>query len=484
VLVFSFLVFRAGAGEFVRELFPPVAATPTPEAVRVAEELGVGVWMWTTNYADKQTVRFWRSFQVPSDPRVERATLKITADNVYRFYLDGREIGSGGNYRSLTEYDLTLLITPGRHVLAVEGFNDSLEGAVLLGLRIEFAGGERMEVLSDESWYVVPNDVTHWERKKKPDANWTKAKAVGVLGQEPWWLRPISIIPTPRIHPIRVPFWERGWFLGAVLALCALAFAMAVRLAARLAVQTRAQELLDRERMRIARDIHDDLGASLTQLVLRGEVAQTELAADSAARARLEELCDRARAVSQALDEIVWAVNSRRDTLKDFSSYLCKYAQNFLASTPIRCRLDVQGDMGAAVFDLPVRRSLFLAVKEALNNAAKHSGAKELFLRIRRDGDKVVVVVEDDGVGFDPAASGAEGNGLANMSERLSELGGECHLFSRPGAGCRVEFRMPLLYSRRGRFRWLPRVFEGRQAFNGAPEPDRARNAARGRTTG
>src|SRR5690606_31989208 len=122
---------------------------------------------------------------------------------------------------------------------------------------------------------------------------------------------------------------------GAVLALCALAFAMAVRLAARLAVQTRAQELLDRERMRIARDIHDDLGASLTQLVLRGEVAQTELAADSAARARLEELCDRARAVSQALDEIVWAVNSRRDTLKDFSSYLCKYAQNFLASTPI-----------------------------------------------------------------------------------------------------------------------------------------------------
>jgi signal transduction histidine kinase len=92
--------------------------------------------------------------------------------------------------------------------------------------------------------------------------------------------------------------------------------------------------------------------------------------------------------VSHSLEEVLWAVNSKRDTLRDFTSYLCKYAQSFLASTPIRCRLDVQPEMPASAFDLPVRRSLFLAIKEALNNAAKHSGATELFLRIHRERDR------------------------------------------------------------------------------------------------
>src|ERR1019366_10115638 len=84
------------------------------------------------------------------------------------------------------------------------------------------------------------------------------------------------------------------------------------------------------------------------------------------------------------MDEVVWAVNARRDTSRDFANYVCKYAQVFLNSTPIRCRLDVEPDLPATVFDLPLRRNLFLAVKEALNNAAKHSEATELFLRIYR----------------------------------------------------------------------------------------------------
>jgi signal transduction histidine kinase len=106
--------------------------------------------------------------------------------------------------------------------------------------------------------------------------------------------------------------------------------------------------------------------------------------------------------------------------------------------------LDVEPDLPTTVFDLPLRRNLFLAVKEALNNAAKHSGAGELFLRIYRAQDKLVVTVEDDGRGFDPALLGGERNGMANMAQRMNEIGGVCELFSEPGAGCRVVFTVPL----------------------------------------
>jgi signal transduction histidine kinase len=187
-------------------------------------------------------------------------------------------------------------------------------------------------------------------------------------------------------------------------------------------------------------------------------VAQTEFPEDSAARLRLQQLSDKARGVSHSLEEVLWAVNSKRDTLRDFTSYLCKYAQNFLSTTPIRCRLDVQSEMPPSAFDLPVRRSLLLAVKEALNNAAKHSGATELFLRIRREKRGVVVAVEDNGRGFD-ATQPTEGNGLNNMEQRLAEMGGECRVYSEPNRGCVVEFKMPLLHPIRCE-PWWKRLFQ------------------------
>lgn len=103
--------------------------------------------------------------------------------------------------------------------------------------------------------------------------------------------------------------------------------------------------------------------------------------------------------------------------------------------------------MPALDFDLPLRRSLLLAVKEAINNAARHSGAKQLLLKIHRRESGLFVVVEDDGKGFDPAQSSGKRNGLGNMIQRMSEVGGECHIFSEPGRGCRVEFSIPLTLS-------------------------------------
>ena len=445
-------------------------ARPTPESEKVAADLGLGRWIWTTNFTDKQVCRLWRAFTLPNTNGVRKANLRLTADNSYRLYLDGREIGQGGNWRSLTDYDVTWLLGSGSHVLAVEVFNDGLEGGLILGLKIEFADGQKMLLSSDKSWYVVPDDARRWARRKSADVRWPHAEEVGVVGQAPWWTYPISIVAPPPLRPEVLYFWQTGWFLVTVLTVTAITVGLSVRLAAKLAVQMRAQKLLERERALIARDIHDDLGAGLTQLVLQGEVAQTEFPEGSTAHARLNQLSEKARAVSHSLEEVLWAVNSKRDTLRDFTSYLCKYAQSFLSATLIRCRLDVQPEMPTSEFDLPVRRSLFLAVKEALNNAAKHSGASELFLRIYREGDRVMVVVEDNGQGFD-ATLQTGGNGLTNMQQRLVEMGGACEIFSEPGSGCRIEFNMPLAHPIR-RESWWKRVFRREVAPDVTPHPE------------
>src|SRR3954463_9501744 len=127
---------------------------------------------------------------------------------------------------------------------------------------------------------------------------------------------------------------------------------------AQLALHKKERLLLQRERARIAMDIHDDLGSRMTQLVLHGEVAQSDLPPESTTRSQLDRICQEARDVLSTLDEILWAVNPRRDTLSDFSAYICGYAQDFLKPTPIQCLLDVEFESADLVLDLPVRRAL------------------------------------------------------------------------------------------------------------------------------
>ncbi len=130
-----------------------------------------------------------------------------------------------------------------------------------------------------------------------------------------------------------------------------------------------------------------DIGSRMTQLVLHGEVAQSGLSAGSEMQLQLVQICEEARGLLSTMDEILWAVNPRRDTLRDFAAYVCKYTQEFLAPTKIQCLFEVNSEMAAA-FDLPLRRSLLMAIKETLNNAVKHSAATELRLQIYWQGQR------------------------------------------------------------------------------------------------
>jgi signal transduction histidine kinase len=147
--------------------------------------------------------------------------------------------------------------------------------------------------------------------------------------------------------------------------------------------------------------------------------------------------------LTQAVDEIVWAVNPRHDTLDGLISYLCPFAQNYLAVAGIQCRLDVPAALQPVRLTADARHNLFLAVKEALNNIVKHAGAHEVRLRLTQQPGAFTLVIEDDGQGFDVAtcsgSTGSGGQGLQNLASRLGAIGGHCSIQSDAGRGTRVE---------------------------------------------
>lgn len=427
-----------------------LVTAPSPDVTN-----GLGRWMWDKVTLNKQTVRFWHRFDVPKTNLVIRAELRIAADNAFKVWLDGQELGSGSDWRTLSIYDLEGTLKSGAHALAVEGFNDNDQAGIILGLRLEMANGQELQILSGQTWRVVPNWDRGWETALHPAEDWPNASLASNFGRIPWWTVPTSVLHVRGALPKPIPVWQSREFQAALFAGCSVFVMICLYLLIQLVSQSKAHHLVQAERDRIARDIHDDLGSEVTKLLLTGEVAQI----NSGAAPPLSQMCAGARNILATIDEVIWTVNSQNDNLEDFSMYVCKYAQNFLESTAIRFRFDVAAELPARTLSQFVRRDLFLAIKETLNNAAKHSKATELKVRIELIGFRLNVVVADNGRGFDSTRTSHEGKGLANMKQRMAEIGGNCRIASRPGEGCQVSFQVPLKQQSffRRRFQALPR---------------------------
>jgi signal transduction histidine kinase/ligand-binding sensor domain-containing protein len=236
-------------------------------------------------------------------------------------------------------------------------------------------------------------------------------------------------------------FWQTWWFrLSAVaVAVCVARYAWFRRLRLRLQA-AQQQASVERERSRIARDLHDDLGARLTRIVLLCGLARRDRSNPEKAGEHVEKLSSLSRQVIKSLDETVWAVNPRNDTLPHLIDYLGQFAVEFLEPAGITCRPELPEQPPERVVPSRTRHNLFLATKEALNNIVRHSGAREVRLRITADAYSLNVAIEDDGLGFDSAPLNGSADGLRNMRQRLEEIGGEFRVETRPGAGTRLLF--------------------------------------------
>jgi signal transduction histidine kinase/ligand-binding sensor domain-containing protein len=207
-----------------------------------------------------------------------------------------------------------------------------------------------------------------------------------------------------------------------------------------------SQRAIENERARIAKDIHDDLGSTLTRISMLsgpGRGAKEETPANAG---NIHQIHTIAGELTRSMDEIVWAINPQHDTLEDLMAYLESFAQDFLEIAGVRCRLDVPPQLPVVPLTADARHNLFLAFKEALHNVVKHSGAAEVRIVAGLTPAEFTLMLEDNGCGFLLAEASREGfgNGLANMRRRLTKLGGQFKIEPIPGRGTKVTFIVPL----------------------------------------
>jgi len=393
-------VFFAMANSVAAVTSERVRDNPSPPTV-VLEELR----------ADEKPVPFGRSGAILIDASISNAD-QLSAPVV--------KIGPGGGE---LEFRFTGL---GPGPSACQQFKYKLEGS-------EHDWNEAGEQRRAVYLHVPPGKYTFRVRASSRDGVWNQG---GVL---------LTLILQPH-------FYQTTWFRLVVGLAAGTGLVLAVVITMRRRMRVRLEHLerqraMDRERTRIAQDLHDELGAGLTEIGLLSGLLQNPSRFTERNLPALERIALRCRGLVAALDEIVWAVNPRNDSVDSLGDYFCLYAQGFLEPSSIRCELEMQD------VDLPYslnseqRHNLFLAFKEALTNAVRHSGASEVRIRIfLDDSTQMFVCVEDNGRGL-PEIVSRGSDGLINLHQRMARLGGHCEISNLPGGGVSVRLSLPLLES-------------------------------------
>lgn len=252
-------------------------------------------------------------------------------------------------------------------------------------------------------------------------------------------------------------FWQMWWVIAAS-AVGVLAFVGGgVRIVEKRKLQRRLKRLeqeraLERERTRIAQDLHDEMGAKLCRISFLSEHARRGGPAPGELEHQIASISDTAREVLHSLDEIVWAVNPQNDTLEHVASYLGQYAHDYFQLTGIECEVDLPAQLPVHSVSSQARHHLFLAVHEAFTNILKHSSATRSKVIIACSDSEFKISIADNGSGIDGSSTktagersaSATGNGLINMRQRMADIGGNCQIESKADGGTRIQFIFPL----------------------------------------
>ena len=244
------------------------------------------------------------------------------------------------------------------------------------------------------------------------------------------------------------PFWRATWFWIVILASMTMLaigswrYVLWNRMRRELAV-LKNQQALELERLRLAHDIHDGLGARVTQISMVSSRAQYNQGFPETARVEFDRISKMSRELVSALYETVWAVDPENDNLDELGNYLCQIVNKLCEQAQFRCRfyaVDLPSDVQVSS---QTRHNISMAVQEAVHNVIKHAGASEVTIDIQFANDLLVVTVRDDGSGFKPVADSG-GNGLINIKKRMSDIGGNCIMESELGKGTTIQLSVKI----------------------------------------
>lgn len=245
---------------------------------------------------------------------------------------------------------------------------------------------------------------------------------------------------------IKPPFWKTWWFYGLTVSLLLASVIIITRRIAISSLQKKLAELerqreLDRERQRISREMHDDIGAGLTQITLISEFAKSRNPAGM--DRELTEIAATSRQLVGSMSEIIWSLSPENRTLDQLLSYLREQLNKQLEYSRLEYSINFPQTSTSTMLSDETRRNILLVIKEIVNNAIKHSMAKSITVSAALDGSEIEFSIADDGTGFDVRKT-YNGNGLKNIRERIGALGGTVHIESEPGRGSRFICRISL----------------------------------------
>jgi len=336
--------------------------------------------------------------------------------------------------------DHSILAPAGTRRIAVEFAAPSFSNPERIHFRYQLLGldnrwidlGTRHSVLFS---HLPPGDYTLRVMASNPDMVWN----------------PVPATLTLRVDPY---FWETEWFRIGSLMLLVLLVGLTVwyfvhrRIRLRLE-QLEAQQAIEQERRRIARDIHDELGASLTQIMMMSQAYASPVEGPDATL--LPRIHSVACEITKSMDELVWAVNPTHDTIESFAAYGARVAQELVSASGLRLRLNIPNQLPEVSLSAGMRHHLLLFLKEAINNALRHARAGEVSLTLAVANSCLCLEISDDGQGFAqnalPEANPAKrqgGHGLPNLSRRAQEMGGGLEISSAPQRGTTLRLTVPL----------------------------------------
>lgn len=372
----------------------------------------------------------------PNQPREETAPPPVLATHVF---VDDTEAAAYGGATpaaakiDLQNPDLKLHLPPGHHRLEIDFAAVSLSSPENVVVQYRLHGFDDHWVDAGKLRAAIYPQLAAGNyqfdlRARNGDGNWNEKNSAIAFSVAPF-------------------FWQTGWFKFSMSAFAAIILIALVRYVSFRRLQSKIhlleqQAALDRERARIARDLHDHLGGSLTQMTLQMELALRNGVRPEKIESHVQKSLSAARQAIQSLDETVWAVNPGNDTLPHLVNYIGEYAVEFLDNAGIRCRANLPERLPPQPVSADVRHNLFLAIKESLNNVVRHANATEVFLGAEIQNGTLKFSVADNGCGFDSAQNKSGADGLKNMRERMKEIGGEFQVESASG-GTKIFFICP-----------------------------------------